>query len=78
MFKVLRETIQQHTAVRYNSCYGELRWTSVSNNLSPRLQKSDVLSEAKCSLSAVAAVCWYLFVIWWRWGVEGGRAEYYI
>jgi len=37
--------------------YDELRWTSVSNKLSPVsiLQLSDVLSEAKCSLCLVAA-----------------------
>ena len=51
--------------------YGELLWTSVSNNLSPRLQKSAVHSEAKCCLSPVAAVCWYLFVIWRSCGEEG-------
>ena len=53
--------------------YDELRWTSVSNKLSPRLQKSAVPSEAKCSLSAVAAVCWYLFE--WFDGVVGRRGK---
>ena len=39
--------------------YDELRWTSSSNKLSPIsiLQMSDVLSEAKCSSSVVAAFC---------------------
>ena len=39
--------------------YDELRWTSISNKLSPIsiLQITDVLSEAKCSLCLVAAFC---------------------
>ena len=39
--------------------YDELRWTSLSNKLSPVsiLEISDVLSEAKCSLCLVAAFC---------------------
>jgi hypothetical protein len=39
--------------------YDELRWTSVSNKLSPTsiLQMSDLLSEAKCSLCLVAPFC---------------------
>jgi len=39
--------------------YDELRWTTLSNKLSPIsiLQMSDVLSQAKCSLCVVAAFC---------------------
>ena len=40
-------------------CYDELRWSSLSHKLSPIsiLQKSDFLSEAKCSLCLVTEFC---------------------
>ena len=52
---------------------GDLRRTAVCSCLSSRLQKSAVLPGAKCSLSAVAAVCWYLFEL--IDGVGGRRGE---
>ena len=71
-FQCKKQSINQPTAVRWTAGYDELRWTSVSNKLSPRLHKA-VLPGAKCSLSAVAAVCWYLFE--WFDGVVGRRGE---
>ena len=81
-FQCIKQCMNQYNNTQRSvttAGYVELRWPSVSNKLSPRLQQSAVLPEAKCSLSAVAAVCWYLFE-WFDgvWREEGGRAEYYI
>jgi len=57
VYKAVSEPIQQRTAVHYRSWLNEQRWTSVCNKVSsiPTLQMSDVLLEAECSLSLVAA-----------------------
>ena len=60
VYTTVSEPIQQPTAVRYNSC---LQWNPMNLRLqqSPisHLQMSDVLPEANCSLSLVAAFCFH-------------------
>jgi hypothetical protein len=65
VYAAVNEPIQQHTAVHYSSW---LRWTATN----PRLHQTashfnSVPSDAKCSLSPVAAVWVYLVVCWWIW-----------
>jgi hypothetical protein len=59
VYKTVNDPIQQYPVVHCAVGYDELRWTSVSNNLSHIyiLQMSNILSEANCSLCVVAAFC---------------------
>jgi len=63
----VNEPIQEYTALHSTAGYDKQRWNSLSKKLSPIsvLQKSDALSQAKCSLSSEAAFCMHSVEGFW-------------